>query len=65
MSDPFDKCVCGHNRRAHDSAGCGKWIETTIEILGEGMYAEPRIVGGHICKCTGFRGRADVKVQVP
>lgn len=47
--DPFDLCAaCGHNRRAHDGRGCGKWMEfSAFHASGS------RVVGG-LCECNGF-----------
>lgn len=59
--DPFDACgACGHRRRCHDSAGCGKWVEAEIfnswKLDGGGSYGIPeaRIMPAHTCPCRGF-----------
>lgn len=42
--DPFDVCkFCMHHRRAHDAAGCGKWVERSPS---HGPH------DGFICACT-------------
>lgn len=44
--DPFDPCqLCMHNRRAHDSGGCGKWLERSPS---HGPH------DGKLCYCTKF-----------
>lgn len=44
--DPFDPCrLCTHHRRAHDSGGCGKWLERSP------LYGPH---DGKICYCRGF-----------
>lgn len=36
VADPFDPCdACGHTRRCHDSAGCGKWFEAKLSEVSD------------------------------
>lgn len=53
--DPFDRCAeCGHSRRAHDSGGCGKWIEMHLTLMWDTRQKWHDSTTGITCPCAKF-----------